>query len=347
MSPVQAGLAVTPLAGVALLLGARAPSSRSGWRPGSDRWRSAAGRGGRAGQLLRRGRGFGLDRARSRLVLAGFGIGVALPVLVAAALGSAPPERSGMASGAVNTFRQLGFAFGIAVLGTVFSARVHDVVAGSGQVPAGRVDGAADAISGGHADAVVRAEPRASGLVHEAFASGLDRICLVAGSPECWPGCWYSPSYAADRQGTSHRRDTGRGTRVRRRRPRKRPHPREPPRPREPRVPGSARVSGSPVSQGGGSHGPSDPSQEGCPRKPLLRWPGTGHGRARGGAGRNCRVGRPREGGRVGPCSPGAPLRTGIAPDPPACGVGRGRASGRGRRTGSAGPHGPEPGWLG
>ncbi len=44
-----------------------------------------------------------------------------MPVLVSAALGAAPPQRAGMASGAVNTFRQLGYALGIAILGTVFT----------------------------------------------------------------------------------------------------------------------------------------------------------------------------------------------------------------------------------
>ncbi|MFI0258876.1 MFS transporter [Streptomyces sp. NPDC017056] len=55
------------------------------------------------------------------LLVSGLGIGMSMPVLVSAALGAAPPQRAGMASGAVNTFRQLGYALGIAVLGTVFA----------------------------------------------------------------------------------------------------------------------------------------------------------------------------------------------------------------------------------
>jgi hypothetical protein len=35
-----------------------------------------------------------------------------------------PHERSGMAGGAVNTFRQLGFALGVAVFGAVFTDRL-------------------------------------------------------------------------------------------------------------------------------------------------------------------------------------------------------------------------------
>ncbi|WP_344502363.1 MFS transporter [Dactylosporangium maewongense] len=58
------------------------------------------------------------------LVVAGVGVAAVLPVLSSAALSAAPPERSGMASGAVNTFRQLGFALGVAVFGAVFSHRL-------------------------------------------------------------------------------------------------------------------------------------------------------------------------------------------------------------------------------
>ncbi|MFC5005112.1 MFS transporter [Dactylosporangium cerinum] len=58
------------------------------------------------------------------LIVAGVGVAMVLPVLASAALASAPPERSGMASGAVNTFRQLGFALGVAVFGAVFSHRL-------------------------------------------------------------------------------------------------------------------------------------------------------------------------------------------------------------------------------
>jgi EmrB/QacA subfamily drug resistance transporter len=78
------------------------------------------------------------------LTVTGVGVGLSMPVLVSAALAAAPPERAGMASGAVTTFRQLGFALGVAVLGTIFTS------------------------AGGPESAV-------------AFADGLDAIYLVAG----------------------------------------------------------------------------------------------------------------------------------------------------------------------
>ncbi|MEU4695141.1 MFS transporter [Actinoplanes sp. NPDC023714] len=60
------------------------------------------------------------------LVVVGLGVGVVLPTMASAVLGEVPRERSGMAGGALNAFRQLGFAFGVAVLGTVFGGVYTD-----------------------------------------------------------------------------------------------------------------------------------------------------------------------------------------------------------------------------
>ncbi|MGK5683585.1 MFS transporter [Actinoplanes sp. URMC 104] len=60
------------------------------------------------------------------LVVAGVGVGAVLPSLSSAVLAEVPRERSGMAGGALNTFRQLGFALGVAVFGTIFADRVSD-----------------------------------------------------------------------------------------------------------------------------------------------------------------------------------------------------------------------------
>lgn len=71
------------------------------------------------------------------LIVTGVGAGLASPVIVSAALGAAPPARAGMAGGAVNTFRQLGYALGIAVLGSVLANRV----AGAAHSPAAYATG--------------------------------------------------------------------------------------------------------------------------------------------------------------------------------------------------------------
>ncbi|GAA4601529.1 EmrB/QacA subfamily drug resistance transporter [Actinoplanes octamycinicus] len=71
------------------------------------------------------------------LIVVGVGVGCVLPSLSSAILGEVPRERSGMAGGALNTFRQLGFALGVAVFGTIFADHVSD---GHGQ-PVAFADG--------------------------------------------------------------------------------------------------------------------------------------------------------------------------------------------------------------
>jgi EmrB/QacA subfamily drug resistance transporter len=60
-------------------------------------------------------------------VLQGIGVGLVNPALASAAIGVVPHNRSGMASGANSTFRQVGIATGIAALGAVFQ---HDILSG-------------------------------------------------------------------------------------------------------------------------------------------------------------------------------------------------------------------------
>ncbi|MBQ0850661.1 MFS transporter [Streptomyces sp. BH-SS-21] len=60
------------------------------------------------------------------LIVAGLGVGSVLPTNASALLAEVPRERSGMAGGALNTFRQLGLALGVAVFGSVFADRVAD-----------------------------------------------------------------------------------------------------------------------------------------------------------------------------------------------------------------------------
>ena len=57
-------------------------------------------------------------------LLCGAGVGTVNPVLASGAVSVVQPQRSGMASGANNTFRQVGIATGIAVLGAVFQSQI-------------------------------------------------------------------------------------------------------------------------------------------------------------------------------------------------------------------------------
>lgn len=75
------------------------------------------------------------------LVVGGLAIGVISPALAAAMVGVLSVERSGLAAGVNNTFRQLGIGIGIAVLGAIHQAAIDDRVAGGGSAAAGAVDG--------------------------------------------------------------------------------------------------------------------------------------------------------------------------------------------------------------
>lgn len=104
------------------------------------------------------------------LALVGVGAGLSIASLSATAMAAVPGARAGMAAGAVNTFRQLGYAFGIAVLGEVFRGGLQHV--------AGRDLGGV--LSGGQADAAMARSPGLAHLVHRAFADGLDLTFVVA-----------------------------------------------------------------------------------------------------------------------------------------------------------------------
>ncbi|MFE7311997.1 MFS transporter [Streptomyces sp. NPDC057555] len=89
------------------------------------------------------------------LLVTGVGAGLVSPVLPALAMASAEPAHSGVAAAAANSARQLGLAWGIALLGTVF----HRCVPGTGVgAPAG------------------------------AYAAGLDAVFLVAGAVAAFGG---------------------------------------------------------------------------------------------------------------------------------------------------------------
>ncbi len=137
-----------------------------------------------AGALLQAGLGTrsGWTHLVPGLIVAGVGVGLATPTLVSSAMSAVPVRSGGMAAGAVNTMRQLGYAFGIALLGSVFSARVAHVVAHRGGHP-----GVAQAITGGQARGLLASVPAgqravADQVAHAASAAGLNAAFLLAGA---------------------------------------------------------------------------------------------------------------------------------------------------------------------
>ncbi|MEW1658364.1 MFS transporter [Streptomyces sp. NPDC093707] len=177
LSPIGAGLAVTPMALMSLLVGALGGRFLQRLAPQLPLGVGVLLIG--AGGLLHAallGSGAGWPTLVPGLAVSGLGVGAAMPVLVSAALGAAPPQRAGMASGAVNTFRQLGFAFGIAVLGTVFGTALSDAGAPTG----GRAALTAGYLSG------LREITLISGLV--AVATGLLVLAVVRRTPDTGDG---------------------------------------------------------------------------------------------------------------------------------------------------------------
>lgn len=129
LDPVRAGLALLPMS-----LSAFVAAAVAGRRAHDVRPELPVGVGMLligAGALLLRlvGPASGALALAPGLVVIGVGVGIGTPVIVSAALAAVEPRRAGMASGAVNTVRQLGMAVGIAGLGTLFSARVTTRIA--------------------------------------------------------------------------------------------------------------------------------------------------------------------------------------------------------------------------
>lgn len=184
LGPVAAGLALTPLAGASFLVAAGAGRHIQRFAPrlpiGLGLVCIAAGM-----ALLRAGMTADAGAASlvAGLVVTGIGVGLATPVLVSAATSAVPPRQAGMAGGAVNTFRQLGMTLAIAVLGAVFTSRAAGVLGASGTVP--DPDRTASALAAGQTPRLLESvptahRPAAEHLLHEAFATALDRVFLLS-----------------------------------------------------------------------------------------------------------------------------------------------------------------------
>ena len=120
----------------------------------------------------------------------GVGVGLATPTLGSAAMSAVPIERGGMAAGAVNTARQLGFAFGIAALGSVFTARAGSVLADHNVPASGKV---ARAIAGGRSGELLHQAPAAtrqaaSSAIHAAAVAGMQVTLATAGAVGVFAG---------------------------------------------------------------------------------------------------------------------------------------------------------------
>ena len=98
-------------------------------------------------------------------IVAGLGVGLLNPAIADVALSVVPKERSGMAAGVNDTFRQVGVALGTAIWGAAFlaqaSSKVGTLLAGSPGAVGGRPRRLVEALTGGQLTAATRAIPPA------------------------------------------------------------------------------------------------------------------------------------------------------------------------------------------
>jgi EmrB/QacA subfamily drug resistance transporter len=184
LSPIEAGLTGLPLSLAAFVVSASIGRFLHGAKPGPIIGGGVLliGAGGLVGAALVHGSASWPELIPGFL-LVGIGVGLATPTLSSAAMASVPVQRGGMAAGAVNTSRQLGFAIGIAGLGSVFEARAQHVLAGR-QVP--HASQVARAVSGGQAPIVLRKAPAAlhgalDKTIHAAAVNGMQWTFLISG----------------------------------------------------------------------------------------------------------------------------------------------------------------------
>ena len=138
------------------------------------------------GMALLSGGMFGLTQLQSDspysqiwpfFMLAGIGTALAMPTLSATAMGAIPSEKAGVASGVLNTARQVGGALGIAVLAAVATGRINarwsELISSVPPALHGPATRLGPLVDGGQLAAIHRlAGPTARAWASDAFMSG-------------------------------------------------------------------------------------------------------------------------------------------------------------------------------
>jgi EmrB/QacA subfamily drug resistance transporter len=123
-------------------------------------------------------------------LVAGVGVGLLNPVIADVAVSVVPKERSGMAAGINDTFRQVGIAVGVAAWGAIFLGRGADKIstlaAGTPAANGGHPRQLLEAASDGRLGSALAAVPHAArGVVghatREGFLTGLNTILVIGG----------------------------------------------------------------------------------------------------------------------------------------------------------------------
>ena len=145
-----------------------------------------------AGLLLMSGltAGSGWTALLPGFLVAGVGVGLLNPVIADVAVSVVPKERSGMAAGINDTFRQVGVAVGVAAWGAIFLGRGADKIstlaAGTPAANGGHPRQLLEAASDGRLGSALAAVPHAArgvvaGATREGFLTGLNAILVIGG----------------------------------------------------------------------------------------------------------------------------------------------------------------------
>src|SRR5829696_10088451 len=123
-------------------------------------------------------------------LVAGAGVGLLNPVIADVALSVVPKERSGMAAGINDTFRQVGVAVGIAVWGAIFvgqgASKVSELTVGTPVASGDNPRQLVEAMSSGSLNQALSAVPpqsqqAVSNAAHEGFLAGLNDVLTLGG----------------------------------------------------------------------------------------------------------------------------------------------------------------------
>ena len=167
-TPTQAGAIFLPMTLLIILL---APfAGRASDRVGS-RWLMGGGMALLGVSLLlyqRMGVHSGFWTLLPALLIGGAGMAITMSPMTSAAMGAVPPDKAGVGSGVLNSFRQVGGALGIAIMGAIVASYVH--------TPVRSLLGKQEFVHGLHAALLVSA-----GI---AFAAAFVAVLLVRTRPE-------------------------------------------------------------------------------------------------------------------------------------------------------------------
>jgi EmrB/QacA subfamily drug resistance transporter len=189
-SPLQAGLRYLPITLVPFLVAPLAVALMARVRARVLMAVSLAGIG--AGLLLMSGLtpSDGWTALLPGFIVAGIGVGLLNPVIADVAVSVVAKERSGMAAGINDTFRQVAIAVGVAAWGAIFLSRgadkISSVAAGTPAASGDHPRRLIEAASGGQLGAALHAVPAGAraavaDATRQGFLSGLNTI-LVAGA---------------------------------------------------------------------------------------------------------------------------------------------------------------------